>query len=119
MIPHEDSKWNSVRYYHDILTWNGTWDALNTALVKRIRVQQNRNPEPTAGSVESQTIKATEAAANEGSTDGKKLTVENGMYLSMLKEIVFLYAFSQQTFMIAKEHMICLKVFMSATQLFV
>ena len=49
----------------------------------------------------------------------KKLTVENAIYLSMLKEIFFLYAFSLQIFMIAKERMICLKLFMNATQLFV
>jgi len=49
----------------------------------------------------------------------KKLTVENGIFLSMLKEIFSVYAFSQQTFMIAKERMNSLKLFMSAIQRFV
>jgi putative transposase len=54
LLPHDFPRWPTV--YHYFRTWrlDGTWERMHSAVRKRVRVRLKRDPEPSAGVVDSQ-----------------------------------------------------------------
>jgi transposase len=59
LLAHELPPWKTIHHYFRILRMYGTWEQLHTALPNRLRVRLKRDPQPSTGIVDSQSVKTT------------------------------------------------------------
>jgi putative transposase len=73
MLPREYPNWQSVYYYFRQWRLSGDWQRLHDAVRAQLREQEGRHKHPTAGCLDSQSIKSTEIEGVRGFDANKKV----------------------------------------------
>jgi putative transposase len=89
-LPHDFPPEGTVRDYFHQWRRGGVWERLQDALRRASRVQENREPDPSAGVLDSQSVKATRTTGTRGYDAGKKI---NGRKRHLLVDTLGLLVF--------------------------
>ena len=76
-MPHDFPAWQTVYAYYRQWRRAGVWDEINDALRRAVRVAEGKEPEPTDGIVDSQSVKTTEKGGSMGTMRARRSTVAN------------------------------------------
>ncbi len=73
MLPKDYPKWQSVYYYFRSWRDDGTWQRIHDTLRAQVRRRAGRHKHPTAGCLDSQSVKTSQVAGIRGYDSGKQV----------------------------------------------
>jgi putative transposase len=83
LLPHDFPPWKTIHHYFRTWRIDGTWEKMHAALRERVRVLMvGRDPQPTAGIVDSQSVKSTGVGGEQRGyeTVARRLRAESAIY---------------------------------------
>jgi putative transposase len=72
LLPHDLPPWKTVYHYFRLWSRNGLWERLHTALREQVRQKMGREAQPSAGIIDSQSVKTIGLRGSRGSDAGRE-----------------------------------------------
>jgi putative transposase len=78
-LPHDFPPWSTVRTYFDKWKRKKVWYQLNKIFRENLRIEEGRNPKPSAAVIDSQSVKTTEKKGKFMASMGAKSSKEESV----------------------------------------